>query len=277
MSIAQYLARMDADMRGGIYTHQVRDSNDPNLGPGTGQVTSAFPRNGLGAADPRDEIVRMKIEMLEKSKGTNALGMTDLGQVQLTEEDLQYLMRKRATEGEANFDAWLGANFHTDSVTIRQWLQRIYPKFYEDRESAMINKAKTALRICRILDKGPQDEEDLILQFGLQEGLVQLEEDWNVIGPTTRKPVMAQQQTRFQERLMAPRRYKSDAERKPASESIINPFRRKAGTGGKPFPFTGGPVDNSGRYGTFLDRVFKNQPALPAQVAVGNNNSNNGP
>lgn len=256
-SIAQYLAKMDADMRGGIYTHQVRQT--PGLGVGTGQVTAAFPRGGLGAADPRDEIVRMKLEMLQKSGGT---GMTELGQVQLTDEDLKYLMNKRATEGEANFDAWLGSNFHTDSVTIRQWLQRIYPKFYDDRESVMINKAKTALRINRILDKGPQDEEDLILQFGLQTGLIKLESDWNVIGSNsmTQTVTMDKQQKRFQARLMAPRRYKTEEQRAKGANASFNPFRQ-TGTSPAEFTFSGGAVKDPNRYGTFLDKIFKNKAA----------------
>lgn len=254
MSIARYLAQMDESMRGGVYTHKIAPSK-PGTGPGTAQVTSAFPRYGLGTADPRDEIVRMKMEMIEKGGKS---GMTDLGQVQLTEEDVQYLMRKRETEGEANFDAWLGSNFHTDSVTIRQWLQRIYPKFYDDRETAMINKAKTALRICRILDKGPQDEEDLLLQFGLQTGLIELEDNWNKIGPNTRDADPDVQQQRFQDRLMMKRRYKSDEERKTGAENKKNPFNVGAGKN-KPLMFSGPAVDKDLRYSKFIDLVVKNK------------------
>jgi len=253
MSIASYLARMDEAMRGGVYTHQIAKAKD-GTGPGTGQVTSSFPRYGLGTADPRDELVRMKMEMINEHGKT---GQTPFGQVVLSDEDVQYLIRKRETEGEANFDAWLGANFHTDSVTIRQWLQRIYPKFYDDRESAMINKAKTALRICRILDKGPQDEEDLILQFGLQNGLIQLESNWNVIGPNKRDPKMDKQALRFQDRLMAKRRYKTDDERATAAEVDHNPFTMGKGKTGQ-FAFSGGNVGpTSNRYGDFLDKVFQ--------------------
>lgn len=252
MSIASYLARMDEAMRGGVYTHKIK-TPAAGQGEGTAQVTSSFPRYGLGGADSRDELVRMKMEMIEKHGKT---GQTPFGQVNLSDEDIQYLIRKRETEGEANFDAWLGANFHTDSVTIRQWLQRIYPKFYNDRESAMINKAKTALRICRILDKGPQDEEDLILQFGLQNGLIELEPEWNVIGPNKRDPGMETQAKRFQDRLMMKRRYKTDEERKVPAEQDYNPFRTMAGKT-EHFPFSGGAVGpTNNRYGDFLDKVF---------------------
>lgn len=253
-------AKMDA------YSRQARQGIFTSAPGGTKEgasVTSAFPRDGLGSEDyKRDEILRMKHEMLAEGKG---LGQTRLGQVQLSDDDILHLQKKQEAEVEADFDAWAGANFHTHDPATRRWFQQIYPRYYKIRDEKMINKAKFALRVNRLLEHGPQDEEDLLLQWGLTNGHIQLEPGWDVIGYHEDNPKMDKQQDKFASRLMGQRRYKSDKEREKASDVDFNPFRPKdAVQGQRPGPFSG-RVDDNNRFTNFMNRILAN----PAQRGPG--------
>lgn len=267
-------AKMDAYSRQaeqGVVTHKIRTAAN---GPA---VTSSFPRGGLESRDyKRDEILRMKAEMLKEGGGG---GQTRLGQVMLSDDDLVHLQQKQQTEIEADFDAWAGSNFHTDDPAMRRWFQTIYPRYYKIRDEQMINKAKFALRVNRLLEHGAQDEEDLLLQWGLSTGHIQLEPGWNIIGYNNRNPDMDKEQKKFASRLMGQRRYKSQEERRTAANrefkgQKINPFAPGADNalGQFPAPFSGTVPDNN-RFTAFMNRILANPPAAaPAQapVAAGN-------
>lgn len=254
-------SKMDAYSRQaeqGIITHGIRtQANGP-------AVTSSFPRGGLESRDyKRDEILRMKAEMLAEGKGP---GQTRLGQVMLSDDDLQHLQAKQQAEIEADFDAWAGSNFHTDDPAMRRWFQTVYPRYYKIRDEQMINKAKFALRVNRLLEHGAHDEEDLLLQWGLSTGHIQLEPGWNVIGYNTRTPNAADEQKKFASRLMGQRRYKSQEERKTAANreaggKKINPFApgNDNALGQFPAPFSGNVPDNS-RFTAFMNRLLANPP-----------------
>ncbi len=242
----------------GIFTHGIRTAANGAA------VTSSFPRGGLESRDyKRDEILRMKHEMLKQAGGT---GQTPFGQVTLSDDDLQHLQQKQQAEIEADFDAWAGSNFHTDDPAMRRWFQQIYPRYYKLRDEQMINKAKFALRVNRLLEHGAQDEEDLLLQWGLTTGHIKLEKGWNVIGYNQRKPTMEDEQKKFASRLMGQRRYKSDTERERAAVQDWNPFSPGAdlALGQRPGPFSGN-VPDSNRFSTFMKRILAN----PAQPGAG--------
>lgn len=255
-NIASKVFDYDRNARGGVKTHTLRST--PNSGGGN--ITSVFPRKGLGAADPRDELMRMKSEMVAAGSMT---GMTPYGEVTVTEEDLAWIRKKRDVEEKLALDRWIGSNFHTDDVTTRAWLQKVYPEYYEVREQEMVDQAKFALRVNLLLLRGPQNQEDLVLFWALQQGLIELEPDWNVIGPNSRRPDMTVEQARFQGGLMNPRKYKSDSERDRNAKAAYNPFAprgsqaqqnsmRQAG-----LPGINGSVPDKDRYPTFLKNVIQ--------------------
>ena len=234
--------RTTKDAESGIYTHKADAS-------ASAVATGSFPRGGLQARDPRDELVSEKAQMMDA-----ATGMTKFGQVQATDADFKWLQKKREADQLANFDAWAGENFHKNDPATRKWHQEINPEYYESRERLMVDRAKLALRIKLMKLRGPKNEKDLMLWWALQTGRVQLDRDWDVIGPFSddnqRKFDTTKEQERFKGGLFNIRRYPTKGERTAAAsgnsaykDDVGNPFQTaNPGFGGSqtnpgsPFP-----------------------------------------
>jgi hypothetical protein len=236
------------------------------------QATAVFPRDGLGARSARDELMREKMQFIDPA---NPNPNTPFGVVQATDKDFEWLRKKREAAEFANLDAWIGRNFHKSDVASRKWLQETYPEYYESRERLMIERAKLALRIKLLQLRGPKNEKDLILQWGLQTGRIKLDEGWDRVGMEHTGPLTAAQQVyqqnRFANGLFSLRRYTGDNDRAdyanvanrdnmaglPAGYSGANPFQTAVtGPGGaqRPSPFhSGAPQD--GLYTTFAQDV----------------------
>ncbi len=272
-NLAATAAKYDKEARSGVYTHALRsDSQDPRVG---GNMTKSYPRRGLEGADPRDEMMRVKMELIKEGKVT---GMTKFGQVTVTEADLQWLQKKRDQEAKFNFDRWVGENFHTNDVVGRAWLQKTYPEYYDEREQVMIDRAKFALRVNLLQLRGPKNQKDLVLYWGLQQGLVKLDRDWDRIGAGIGSNVspqaIAAEQTRFRNGLMNPWKYKSDSERISNQSAGDNPFQPTGSfirqmapdQGGVPGGF-GINVPDTKRYPNFLDSVLS--PSLYGSANAG--------
>lgn len=238
----------------GIYTssHQ----HDPN--GSAAQQTAAYPRKGFEKWSKQDEEKRMKMQFVAQNNA-----QSPFGEIYASDSDLEWLRRKRDTEALANFDSWVGQNFHKDDVVMRKWLQEIHPQFYDVREKAMVDRAKVALRINLIKLRGIQSKEDLVLVWGLQTGRVQLDRDWDRIGPSKNAVNMEEEGKRFRKNLMGPWRYKTDDERAanavgvtPGGSVVNNPFAPAEGPNEErqmqlPSPFAGGVVSGP-QYPNFL-------------------------
>lgn len=240
----------------GIVTHDIAP-RDPSLGPA--QTTGIYPRKGFESRSAKDEMMREKMEFMDKD------GKTPFGQVIATDSDFEWLRKKRETESKANFDAWIGRNFNVDDVTTRRWLQEVHPEYYDSREQSMIDRAKFALRVNLLKMRGPKNHKDLILLWGLQTGKISLDRNWNVIGAQV-KYDQKQEQKRFAGGLLTPSRYRSDTQRTAAAtyqEGTVsaNPFiTADTGVGGRQIssPFAvGAEVPNTKRYPAFMDNAIK--------------------
>jgi hypothetical protein len=258
MNIAKTVAQYDKAARSGIYTSKT--PQDDRVG---GNMTMAYPRRGFEAYDEKDELMRAKMELVKNGQNT---GMTKFGLVTVTEEDMQWLMKKRDTEAKFNFDRWIGENFNTNDVVTRQWLQKTYPEYHDAREQAMIDRAKFALRVHLLMMRGPKNHKDLVLYWGLQQGLIKLDRDWDRIG-AGKKDISDEnfknEQKRFKEGLLNPWRYKSDRERKVNMVANNNPFaptgaddvKYSGAQGGIPGGF-GNEVKANDRYSGFFDKIY---------------------
>lgn len=240
------------NMESGIYTHDV-DSTRPS----DAQVTQSFPRGGLTSRSARDELMKEKMEFMDKDTG-----MSPFGQVMATDADFKALLKKRETEAAANFDAWVGKNFHVNDVTVRRWLQETYPNYYKVREREMIDRAKRALQVKLLELRGPKTQKDLILLWGLQTGQIKLDRDWDRVGPSTFENDYSEQdeQERFAKGLFNPLRYLSDDEREKNRDQSVNPFfpqdSTSAGGGQAIRPFYGKAVPDAGRFPAFLQGII---------------------
>jgi len=243
--------------QGGVITHSVAAAKDGV------QTTGAYPRGGLGSADPaHDERMAEKMQMVAAGGGT---GQTPLGLVYASDADFEAMRRKRDTEAFANFDAWVGKNFHTNDLATRKFLQSIWPEYYEARERQMVERAKFALRVNLLNLRGADNEEDLALEWALNTGRVKLDKDWNVIGPHWKggEENMADSQERFRNGLFSVRRYLSEKDRKENAKDDTNPFQPKDKTAGDFQPwklsFPGAKVPDEGRYPGFLTNIVSPQ------------------
>lgn len=264
MSIAKTVAKYDKAARAGIYTSGTAgDEGSP------GNMTKSYPRRGFEAFDPMDEMMRVKMDLIAKGQNT---GMTKYGLVTVTDADMQWLAKKRDTEAKFRFDKWLGSNFNTNDVVTRQWLQKTYPEYHDSREQTLVDRAKFALRVHLLMMRGPKNQKDLVLYWGLQQGLIKLDRDWDKIGAGISDSQYDAagfekgEQDRFAGGLMNPWVYKSDKERKANMTGGNNPFAPKKadGTanlsgagGGMPGGFGLVNVPDQGRYSEFYNSVLR--------------------
>lgn len=246
--------KANRDAQSGIYTQTAIGGI-----PSGGNMTSAFPRKGFGREEPdKDEMMRMKQQMVQS-------GVSPFGEVYATDADFEWLKRKRQTEAAAEFDAWVGDNFHTQDAVTRKWLQETYPEYYETREREMTDRAKFALRLALLKLRGPKNEKDLILMWGLQTGAIALDRDWNVIGANMEGSALniTQEQARFKRGLMAPREFPADSERRTNMNFSSNPFKPRgqnaegASQGQIPYPFYGDPANAGKQYPDFLKQALQ--------------------
>lgn len=223
--ILDTMANYTRQAQGGITTHDDPENQDP------AQSTYSLPRGGLGAASSKDELMREKMEMLKKTQ----TGKTPFGTITATDKDFEWLRKKRETAEFANFDSWVGKNFHKGDLAARKWLQQTFPQYYEDRERLMVDRAKFALRVKLLKLRGPKNQKDLLLLWGLQTGRIKLDEGWDIVGfhegdRGTSKYSTENSQNRFARNLFSDWRLKSNADRNIISSNETNPFRPNNGS-----------------------------------------------
>lgn len=254
-SIFKQKEKLNKGFQAGITTHA--DTYAP-VQPG--QVTRNYPRAGFSGASKRDEYLRMKMQFVEQSKGT---AVSPFGTIYASDKDFEQILRKRQAEEKANFDAWVGTNFHTNSVTDRDFLQKVYPEYYKARVQEMESKANLALQVKKIDLFGPQNEEDLEVLYLLQTGQVELPKGWDVIGYRENFDA-AEEQKKFVKQLWAPKRYFSTGEKKVNSQVGWNPFKtEQGGQGGwqeNPTFALNSEIPSAARYPNFLTEAIKPKP-----------------
>lgn len=225
------MADLQNFFRGATETGQIgtttmrQDKIQNNANPA--QSTASFPRAGLVSRTPKgDQRLKNKMNLIDSDSG-----MTPFGQVNITDEDMDVLEDKRQLAEEANFDSWLGQNFHKGDVAARRWLQETVPDYYAVREKEIDDRADFAKMVAKVKLRGPQTTEEMVLVYGLMEGKISLQDGWNVIGYTEKdgdvKGDGEAQQNRFAARLLGPYKYQSQKERTENSTKEWNPFRQK--------------------------------------------------
>lgn len=255
--IASQVRKATEAAKGGMYTYDAPSGTQSGA-----NITSVFPRGGFSTASPHDEVLRQKAEFVAKAPTGTA--QSPYGIISVTDQDLATIRQKRETEAKANFDAWEGSLYTHDPVR-RAWVDSIDPEFAGSRINLMLERAKFALRVKSLLLRGPRNEKDLMLMWGLQTGNIQLDRDWDRIGPAADfVPNMADEQKRFAKGLMNPWQYMSDSERagnRKGPDGAPNPFDPKTNLkrdgGQSPAPFLGPEVTDKNRYPAFLANIMK--------------------
>ncbi len=128
----------------------------------------------------------------------------------------------------------------------------------------MIDRAKFALRVKLLKLRGPKNHKDLILQWGLATGRIELDKGWDVVGMYDEpgKSDIADSQSRFRGGLLNYRRFLSDKERENNTNFAGNPFKAQGpgqADGQRPSSFPNGQaVERASRYPDFLSNVIGN-------------------
>lgn len=176
MKIANAGRDVSEVMEDGVIT--AAPDNTPNAQGG--QQAVAMPRKFL-SRDPMDDRMRQRMQLMDKD------GMTPFGQVYYDDSVGRWLEKKEAATELANMDAWFGENYNKSSIAERQFAQQIYPEYYTEREKLMMERAAMVVKLKAIQLRGPRNKEDLMLQYLVQSGKVQLPQDWDRIGISTLK------------------------------------------------------------------------------------------
>lgn len=225
-------AQTEQELEEGVYTRIAPD--DPKTVQG-GAKAESFARDFKGARDPQDQLMMMKAQMVQQKDPY-------FGQVTASDSDFRWLAKKAKAAEEVDFDDWFGSNFHTNDLATRKFAQEINPGYYDARIENMAKRAKLALRIRAIQLRGPQSDEDLKLVYMFNRGLIELDANWDRIGPPHEGPVdPAKQQAAFRRQLFNLPDIFSNKSRVRKAQDRENPFRSKAGVTGAPIAFPDAP------------------------------------
>lgn len=110
------------------------------------------------------------IPIHEKAKVTELIpGVAKQIILPITDEDVKTIRAKEEIQSQAQFDAWVSSKFkpYTDP-SGSEWLQRIYPEFFEARAKENAEKHLIKEKYENILLMGPKSKEDLYLMYQVE-------------------------------------------------------------------------------------------------------------
>lgn len=127
--------------------------------------------------DPRDDYVEAKREIArapEKGFGTV---------VPVTEKDIEYVLDQRSKEEKLQFDRWKYSTFLPGSdPLLLKYYRKVDPDFFSSREAEIDKICNIIRRLAKLVLHGPENEEDLVLIYGLQSGQVGIP-NWKALFP----------------------------------------------------------------------------------------------
>ena len=103
--------------------------------------------------------------LLEKASLVQKLGLNPQVTLPLTDEDIKVVNQKMHMDQLHNFDLWLNETFPLDNVAMREWLQQVYPEYFEARAKEIDDSAVLLANMHKIKLHGPKSLEDLWLLY----------------------------------------------------------------------------------------------------------------
>lgn len=156
----------------GNLTHEVDEVAGAVANPGQ------YPRK-YRPRDPKwaDEMVtKLMLQAEELGGGGLGTGQTAFGQLTASERDIRNYQQYQEQQESAAFDKWFGEHFNRADLPTRRLGEELNPEYFEEREKALVEKYDVQLRLDLIKLYGPRDEKDLMILFGLQNGLLREDE-----------------------------------------------------------------------------------------------------
>lgn len=120
--------------------------------------------------DRYDTMWKIKQDMASDPRGP----ISSKRPLPMTEEDIRYIKTKSAAEEYAAFLTWEAAKYDLNDPATKYWFQRVCPSFFDQRNQLIDEQIDLASKYAKIRLRGPASEEDLQLEFLIENGKLQL-------------------------------------------------------------------------------------------------------
>lgn len=168
-------------------------------------VAEQFPANFQRKTDAQEDIRQTtKLELQTEGKP----GVTPFGVLQATDKDFDWLKSLREHEAEVNYDAWFAAWFDKAAPAQKEIALKLDPGFYARRAKLLDEDLALARKIVRLKIFGPQNHDDIILQYACEAGFVDADRIEHLMHPerAAQAQEAADNQSRYRRGLFNPRR-----------------------------------------------------------------------
>lgn len=169
-----------------------------------------FPTGALQNKSKEDELMAAKIALQQQAVGgpQAQVGVTPFGVLTAQDKDFLWLRKKQEAEAKANYEAWLSTNFDMADPVHKQWLRDAIPWYFNERQTQLERNLALQKRIAEIRLHGIRSKEDLLVQYALESGLIDMSTLTNIMEPE--KAVLAKndaaRRVRYGRGLLNPRR-----------------------------------------------------------------------
>lgn len=118
--------------------------------------------------DPYDKIYDIKRGLIQTGAVSSARPLP------IDSADINYIKNKAAAEELAGYQAWIGNRFRLDDPATNYWFQGVAPSYYDQKAETIDSQIDLSSAYAKIRLRGPQNEDDLKLQWMISTGRLKL-------------------------------------------------------------------------------------------------------
>lgn len=109
----------------------------------------------------------------------DALAVSARRPAPITDQDVEYVMRKRDAAESFKFENWFSNQWEFDSSnpTLQRWAQQMMPELFSKREQVIDEQADIQKRLAKMKLYGIRDRADLELLYAIDSGLLALPQE----------------------------------------------------------------------------------------------------
>lgn len=111
----------------------------------------------------RQDITRPDAEMISPSRP-----------MPWTEQEINYLKKKRDAEEYASFQDWISHKFPMNDPANREILKRVVPSYFSTRAAVLNEQIDVTAKYAKLRLTGPENEDDLMFQYLVESGRISL-------------------------------------------------------------------------------------------------------
>lgn len=134
--------------------------------------SNAYPYKPL-PEDPYDTEWNIRQEISTQDNGSWRM-VTPARPLPWSEEEIDYLKRKRDAEEFAAYTDWIAKRFPINDPANRDLLKRIVPSYFSTRKANLREQLELTKKFAELRLIGPESEDDLHLQYLVETGRIKL-------------------------------------------------------------------------------------------------------